>query len=394
MLTKKKATACIAKRIIIALLVGALALTGCGQAAPTSSRTAVPTNTPTAVPSPTTALVAAPALEVDTGPGRVEPFLDKAYKANLFTGVALIARDGKIIFSKAWGMADREKNVPNTPQTIFRVGENTMQFTAAAILLLEQEGKLSVQDPICNYLDNCPEAWKAITIHHLLSSSSGIPEYLDLVGKKVYKAGWEGATPQQLVATFRNLPLAFKPGAQRVWSRSDFVLAGLIIERASGQPYGDFIKQSVFEPLGMTRSGYGDPPERLALGYLNATSKSPATFNVSALYAAGGCYSTAEDLFRWNEGLYNGRLLNETELKKMLTPHFTLKTGNGTGYGIVLFDLAGRKAAGYVGGPDGYTSATSRYFDDRVTSLVIGNQNMSSIVRVIDEMEKLYFGVE
>ena len=97
--------------------------------------------------------------------------------------------------------------------------------------------------------------------------------------------------------------MAFKPGAQVGWSDSGFVLAGLIVERASGQPYGDFVKQRIFEPLGMTRSGYGDPPEGLALDYLNATVKTPEALNVSALYASGGCYSTAEDLFRWSEGM-------------------------------------------------------------------------------------------
>ena len=400
MSTQNRATDRIAGGITTALLVGVLALAGCGQAAPASAPTAVPADTPTAVPAdtptavptPTAAPAAVPTLDVDAGLKRVETFLDNAYKVHLFTGAVLLARDGKIIFSKAWGMADREKNIPNTPQTIFRVGENTKQFTAAAILLLEQDGKLSVQDPICNYLDNCPEAWKAVTIHHLLSHTSGIPDYFDPPLPGVSKLTQEGATPQQIVALFRDQPLAFKPGAQVAVSHSDFVLAGLIIERVSGQSYGDFVKQRIFEPLGMTRSGYGDSPEGLALGYLNATVKTPQAFNVSALYASGGCYSTAEDLFRWSEGLYNGKLLNETELKKMLTPHAVDENGYGMGYGVLTFELAGRKAAGNGGGPDGYHSYTTRYFDDYVTSLLIGNQNMD--VAVIDEMEKTFFGAK
>ena len=364
---------------ILLIIVGALALAACGQTAPVSTPTAVPANTPTAVPSPSAAAsapTAAPALDVDAGLKRVEAYLDKLNKGGLFTGVALLAQDGKIIFSKAWGMADREKNVPNTPQTIFRVGETTMQFTAAAVLVLEQDGKLSVQDPICNYLDNCPEAWKAITIHHLLSHTSGIPDFLDTGGPGVYKITQEGATPQQLVALFRDQPLAFKPGAQRVWGRSGFVLAGLIIERVSGQTYGDFVKQRIFEPLGMAHSGYGDPPEGLALGYANATTKTPATFNVSAMYASGGCYSTAEDLFRWNEGLYSGRLLSEAELQKMLTSHATMENGDGSGYGILLYEVAGRKWAGGGGGPTGYSSIINRDLDDHLTLLLIGNQDM------------------
>jgi CubicO group peptidase (beta-lactamase class C family) len=390
--TQNKATDRIAKGIAIALLIGALALAGCGQAAPASAPTAAPANTPTAVPTPTAAPTAASTFDVDAGLKRVEAFLDNAYQSHLFTGVVLLARDGKIIFDKAWGMAEREKAVPNTPQTIFRVGENTKQFTAAAILLLEQDGKLSVQDPICNYLDDCPEAWQPITIHHLLSHTSGIPDYFDPPMPGVSKLTQEGATPQQLVALFRDKPLAFKPGTRVAWSHSDFVLAGLIVERVAGQPYGDFVKQRIFEPLGMAHSGYDDPPEGLALGYQNATTKTPVTLNVSALYASGGCYSTAEDLFRWSEGLYNGRLLNEAELQKMLTPHATDENGLSMGYGVVTFELAGRKAAGNGGGPDGYHSYTTRYFDDHVTSLLIGNQNMN--VAVIDEMEKTFFGAK
>jgi CubicO group peptidase (beta-lactamase class C family) len=399
MSAQKRATNRIAGRIIVALLVSALALAGCGQAAPASVPTAAPPDTPTAAPAntPTTAPspTAAVSPDADAGLSRVEPYLDKLGELGAFTGAALLAQDGKIIFSKAWGMADREKNIPNTPQTIFRVGDFTMQFTAAAVLLLEQEGKLSVQDPICNYLNDCPEAWKAITIHHLLSSSSGIPEYLDLATQAVSKARREGATPQQLAATFRDLPLEFKPGTQHVWSRSGFVLAGLIVERVSGQPYDDFMKQHVFEPLGMTHSGYGDPPEGLALGYSNATTKTPVAFNVSALYASGGCYSTAEDLFRWNEGLYNGKLLNEAQLKKMLTPHFAMDNGWGAGYGIVLYEMAGRKPAGYAGSPDafGYSAVVDRYLDEHVTSLLIGNQE-ESITTAADEMEKAFFGAK
>jgi CubicO group peptidase (beta-lactamase class C family) len=268
-----------------------------------------------------------------------------------------------------------------------------MQFTAAAMLLLEQDGKLGMQDPICTYLDNCPEAWKNVSIHHLLSHTSGIPDYLDTPGGRTITK--EGATPQQIVTLFRDQPLAFKPGTQRVYSRSGFVLAGLIIERVSGKSYGDFVKQRIFEPLEMTHSGYGEPPEGLAPGYQFADSQEPITFDVSALFASGGSYSTAEDLSRWNEGLYNGRLLNESQLQKMLTPHAAFGDGGsrGSGYGIVLFEFANRKGAGNGGGPDGYSSVVNRYLDDRITTLLIGNQNME-IFDLSDLMDKSFFGTD
>jgi CubicO group peptidase (beta-lactamase class C family) len=334
-----------------------------------------------------------PALDVPAGLERVKEVLPKLHEAGLFTGAALIAHEGEILLSKAWGLADRAKNVPNTPQTIFRIGELSMQFTAAAVLLLEQEGKLGMQDSICTYLDDCPTAWQPITIHHLLSHTSGIPDYLDMTGG--YKITQTGATPQQIVTLFREQPLRFQPGAQRVYSRSGFVLAGLIIERVTQQAYGDFMQQHIFAPLGMTQSGYGDPPAGLAPGYSTASSQDPAAFAISALYAAGGCYSTAEDLYRWNEGLYNGQLLNQAQLQKMLTPHATFgdSANLGSGYGIVRFEFAQRQAAGNGGGPEGYSSSLRRYLDDHITTLLIGNQTME-IFALSDQMDKSFFGAE
>jgi CubicO group peptidase (beta-lactamase class C family) len=173
------------------------------------------------------------------------------------------------------------------------------------------------------------------------------------------------------------------------------VLAGQIIERVSGQPYGDFVEQRLMEPLGMAQSGYGDPPQGLAVGYSHASAETPASifFGPSSLYASGGLYSTAEDLFRWNEGLYNGQLLNETQLQKMLTAHATTEFSQGSGYGIVVDESYGRRAAGNGGGLDGYTAVIARYLDDRITTLLIGNQDMD-IFSIRDEMEKRFFGAD
>ena len=178
-------------------------------------------------------------------------------------------------------MADRQQAIPNTPQTIFRIYEMTVQFTAASMLLLEQEGKLKMADPICNYLDHCPAAWQPVTIDQILSHTAGIPDYFEVAPGEALRLTHKGATPEELVALFRDQPLAFVPGARRVWSHSGFVLAGLIIERVSGQSYAAFVKQHLFDPLGMRHSGYGDPSEGLALGYQAAGSKDPIPFAVS-----------------------------------------------------------------------------------------------------------------
>jgi CubicO group peptidase (beta-lactamase class C family) len=376
--------------VLVLLVLGSLGA-GCAPITPVAAPAAAPAST--AAPTAAAADITPEAAE---GIKRVEEFLDDAHSEGQFNGAALIAQDGKIIWSNAWGMADREREILNTPQTIYRINEMTTQFTAAAMLLLEQEGKLSLDDPICDYLDNCPEAWQPVTIHQLLSHTSGIPDYFDVAYSETYKLAKEGATPDALVALFRDQPLAFEPGAQRRWSHSGFVLAGQIIESVSGQPYGDFVEQRIMAPLGMTQSGYGDPPQGLAVGYTYDGTNTPAAvlLGPAALYASGGLYSTAEDLFRWNEGLYNGQLLNETQLQKMLTAHATIPQSNlGSGYGIVVGEGFGRRGAGSGGVQDGYAAMIKRYLDDRVTTLLIGNQGMD-IFLLSDEIDKRFFGAD
>lgn len=323
---------------------------------------------------------------------RVEAAVDHYYDAKLFSGVALIAQDGKILWSKGWGMADRQQAIPNTPQTSFRIYQMTVQFTAAALLLLEQEGKLTMADPICNYLDDCPAPWQPITLHHLLSHTSGIPDLFDIAEREMNAYIRQGVTLPELVRLFHDQPLSFPPGERRVWSRSGFVLAGLIIERVSGQTYGDFVEQHLFQPLGMTHSGYGEPQEGMALGYPTGSALDPVVVDVSALYAAAGLYSTAEDLFRWNEALYNGELLDETRLQEMLTWHATTVNNEGSGYGIVVSEKDGRKRAGNGGIQTGYAARIIRYLDERVTLVLLSNQDME-IFALGEPLDTLFFGV-
>jgi CubicO group peptidase (beta-lactamase class C family) len=342
---------------------------------------------------PLHAAAAAPTFDVEAGLQRAEAYLDEEHELGDFAGAALIARDGEIIWSKAWGMANREQGIPNTPQTIFRVYEMSVQFTAAAMLLLEQQGKLSVQDPICTYLDDCPDAWKSITIHHLLSHTSGLSDYFEASPSEAFKLSREGATVEQIVALFRDKPLLFTPGERRYWSHAGFVLAGQIIERVSGQSYSDFMNEHIFAPLGMLQSGYGDPAEGLALGYRTYRDTTPVPFDVSSLYASGGVYSTAEDLFRWNEALYNGELLNDTQLQKMLTWHDKNDSGQGSGYGIVVGEYFGRPWAGNGGYFDGYAAVLGRYLNEHITTVLIGNQDML-VFDISDEMEQRFFGAD
>lgn len=375
-----------AKWSILVLL--ASILTACAPIAPVSQSVSTSVTTDK---EPATTDAVAP--EVDAALIRVESLLDNFHKADLFNGVALIAQDGKIIWSKGWGMADRQQDIPNTSQTIFRIYQMTEQFTAAAMLLLEQEGKLKMEDPICTYLDDCPATWQPLTIHHLLTHTSGIPDYFDIDLRATNKFTRQGATPTELVALFRDQPLVFTPGDRYEWSNSGFVLAGLIIERAAGQPYDDFVQHHLLDPLGMAHSGYGEPREEMALGYRTAYTKEPIAIHATAFYAAGGLYSTVEDLFRWNEALYNGQVLNETQLQKMLTAHITTDGGNGWGYGLATNEHYGHKWSANGGVADGYAVRNFRYLDDQITILLLCNQDVD-ISQLGEQVDKMFFDVK
>ena len=339
-------------------------------------------------------LALAPTPIAEETVANINAYLDDEFDKGRFTGAALIARDGEILWSNVWGLADRQQGTPNTLDTVFLAGELGTQFTGAAALLLEQQGKLSLQDSICQYLDDCPDTWQAITLHHLLSHTSGIPDYFDARPMEAHELTVKGATPESVVALFRDLPLEFEPGAQRVWSHSGFTLAALVIEHVAGQSYADYMQQQLFEPLGMTHSGCDTPPAALAPGYYWDTAKTPATYDPSSLFGSGNCYTTVGDLYRWNEGLHTGDLLNADELAKMLTSHAITAYNEGAGYGIVLRDFNGRRLASNAGGPDDYSSISYRFLDDNVTFVAIGNQWMEYIFDIADQVSTIYFGDE
>src|ERR1700686_4625606 len=178
---------------------------------------------------------------------KINEYMDALVKAGKFNGSVLIARDGKILISKGYGMANFELDVPNTPQTKFRLGSITKPFTAMAIMLLQERGKLSVQDSVCKYLPDCPSAWRQITLHHLLSHTSGLAKH-DKAGDYL-KTAMMPMTVTQLIDTFRNKPADFKPGEKFDYNNNGYILLGYVIEKVSGQSYEAFLKENIFPPL-------------------------------------------------------------------------------------------------------------------------------------------------
>jgi CubicO group peptidase (beta-lactamase class C family) len=183
--------------------------------------------------------------------------MDQFVSSRDFSGVVLVARKGQVLFQKAYGLANREHGVANKLDTKFRLGSVTKQFTAMAIMILSERGKLNVTDPICKYIENCPTAWSAITVHHLLTHTSGIPDFTDFPDNDHYEH--LPMTPLETIARFRDKPLEFVPGERFNYDNSGYLLLGHIVERTSGERYEDFLRKNIYEPLGMLHSGYDHP---------------------------------------------------------------------------------------------------------------------------------------
>jgi CubicO group peptidase (beta-lactamase class C family) len=230
---------------------------------------------------------AAPAPTV-AGPGAaMDAYLSNLAAGHTFKGAVLVARGTEVLFSKGYGMADQKAGVPNTPDTLYRIGSVTKQFTALAVLKLQERGKLKVTDRVCRHITPCPPAWEKITVEHLLVHTSGIQDYLGFVDRPSF---WMTAlSPEHLVGLFRNRPTQFPPGFRWQYSNSGYALLGYLIERITGVSYADFLRKQILDPLGLTATGYdvNRPTSKAhAVGYIGGSS--PATFiDTSVAYAAG-----------------------------------------------------------------------------------------------------------
>jgi CubicO group peptidase (beta-lactamase class C family) len=298
----------------------------------------------------------------------------QSYVANRqFMGSTLVARGPEVLYSKGFGSADLEWDIPNAPSTKFRLGSITKQFTAASILLLQERGKLNITDPVKKYMPDAPAAWDKVTIYHVLTHTSGIPSF---TGFPDYaKLEPFPATPVELVARFRDKPLEFEPGEKWNYSNSGYVLLGYLIEKISGESYEKFVRENIFTPLGMKDSGYDSNsaiiPHR-ASGYVSKGDhfEHAGFINMTVPHGAGALYSTSEDLLKWESGLFGGKVLQAASLEKMTTPF-----KNDYACGLAVSDEGGRKVISHGGGIEGFNTQLSYYPADKLTVVVLANVN-------------------
>ena len=304
-----------------------------------------------------------------------EAVLRQAIKDGGAGATAIVVKDGRVVYRGARGLANVEKGVPLQPDSVFRLGSVTKQFTSLAIMMLVEQGKVGLQDPIDKYLPGYPMQGHVITVEHLLTHTSGIQSYTDIPGWMASKVQAD-LTVQQLVDGFKNEPMQFAPGTRYRYNNSGYVLLGAIIEKVSGQSYASFVAERIFKPLGMAHSYYGtDEPKipRRADGYTGG-DKPARPLSMTQPYSAGSLLSTVDDLALWDAALNTEKLVKRASLERVWTPYKLADgTTNGYGYGWQMATLRGHRTMEHGGGIFGFSTYVLRLPDDRAYVAVLCN---------------------
>jgi len=313
-----------------------------------------------------------------------------------FSGAVLVARNGEKIIHKGYGWAVRDRKLPVTTKTVFDIGSISKPFTATAVMKLEQQGKLKVTDPITQFFDNVPDDKKAITIHHLLTHSAGLGEYHDT------KGDFEEMTREEAVQHIFDQKLKFKPGTDYAYSNSGFTLLAVIVEKVSGQPFKKFLKKEIFEPAGMTSTGFYRNPvwtkENDVHGY-NARKlgkeNSPLTWPeiTWALLGNGGLISSAEDLFKFHLAMQGNTILSQKTKKKSYSGHVKIGEDAMMGYGWGIRNTDHGKRVSHGGANDfGFQAMFIRYLDEDVVIIITTNAGRAGNIRNLQsEIDSLVF---
>lgn len=339
------------------------------------------------------AAVAAP-VAAQPGASGLDQYLTAQATDHGFNGSVLVTKAGKVILRKGYGFANLELRVPNAPETKFRIGSVTKQFTAMAIMILQEQGKLKVQDPISAHLTDLPAAWKPITIHQLLSHTSGLMHSWELPG--FTETMMVPSTRAATIDRFRDKPLLSVPGTKYHYSGLGYFLLAGIIEHASGVSYGDFLQQHVFGPLGMRDTGedrQGPILTHRASGYrpVEGGFENDAPIDMPLLTGGGNLYSTIDDMGKWDRALAAGKLISKASYEAMYTPVL-----NNYGYGwIVARQADGKRTLTHSGGTPGFRALILRFVDDDTSIIILSNvagTQLGPITRHLAEVLGLRFG--
>ncbi|UCE41445.1 MAG: serine hydrolase [Candidatus Aminicenantes bacterium] len=315
-----------------------------------------------------------------------------------FNGSVLVAEKGKVIYKKGFGLANREWNLPNEPNTKFRLGSITKQFTSMLILQLVEKGKLDLQGKLSDYLPYYrKDTGSQVTIHHLLTHSSGIPSYTS-IPNFFEEISRDPYSVEEFVKKYCSGDFQFEPGSRFLYNNSGYFLLGAIIEEITGKTYEEVLNEKIFSPLGMENSGYDRPgpiiPNR-ASGYSNAFDgyTNAPYLDMSLPYAAGSLYSTVEDLYLWDQALYTEKLLSAEMRELMFTPHMT---NYGYGWGVRQKSLPDSKekliSIAHGGGINGFNTWIERLVDEKHLIVLLNNTPGANLGQMSDAIIRILYG--
>lgn len=318
-------------------------------------------------------------------------------KYDQFNGTVLVAEKGQIIFKKGFGSANMEWNIPNEPDVKFRLGSITKQFTSMLIMQLVEEGKIKLQNKITAYLPDYPKKYgDKVSVHHLLTHTSGIPSYTNLPDF-FEKLSRNPYTPDEFIKTFCNMDFKFEPGSSYSYNNSGYFLLGLIIEKVTGKPYEQVLQERILQPLGMKDSGYDHFEKiipRRAAGYAKRAGgyENAPYLDMSIPYAAGSMYSTVEDLYKWDQALYTEKLLSEKYKKIMFTPflqHYAY------GYVVQKIKPEGFQDSLFViehgGGINGFNTLITRLVEDKNLIVLLNNTGAARLQEISRKIIRILY---
>jgi CubicO group peptidase (beta-lactamase class C family) len=354
--------------LILAPFLAPLLACACAAAPPPPPAPAAPAASPSASPGPMRASDLGAWIDA-----YASAFGKQWGEGYAFSGYVAVVEDGKIVFGKAYGKANREKGVAATTSTRFRIASLTKQFTAAAILKLVEQGKLRLDDPVRKHLPETPALWEKVTIHHLLTHTSGVSTYT--MDAELMKDRDKRHTPAEVIARLRDRPLDFEPGARFQYSNSGYLLLGMVIQRVSGTPYEAYLQEHVLGPAGMTHTSTVDAPDApdAAVGYTvdeDDAMKPAQSIDMSLPFAAGALRSTVDDLVAWDRALSGSAVLREESKERM----FTVEK-ESYAYGVNRSQIEGHDVLSHSGNIDGFTAYFARALDRPLAVIALSNND-------------------
>ena len=321
-------------------------------------------------------------------PAKYREYLDAAAKIEKFNGTVLVARKGQVVVEQSYGLADRQANMPDTNDTVYWIGSMSKPITAVAVMALRDAGKLKLDDSVCTYVAPCPETWKAVTLTNLLTHTSGIPDVVKFPDFLEFRV--KEHTPQQMVELIASRPVDFAPGTKFVYCNSNFILLGVVIEKASAMPYEKYLQKAVLSPGGMKHTGYGGKGTGPAIkGYVRYgdTYKEAEETSMSVRFSAGGLYSTADDLMHLARAMAAGQIVKSTTVTEMWTDR-----GHGYGYGWIPDNEDKPKSVGHSGRIDGFASSFRLFPDEDLFIAVLSNVNGTNTERMTQSLAAIAHG--